>query len=186
MNPPKEFSGENFEIFFVKHKAFMIMLDKDFALVYRSLEDLHAAPEPNTGTKSVIGKELLITGGDLTAERQSELRRVLYYHLIQQFQGEAFVELNSYQTEDGFECLRLLLLKYKPIKGIKNLATLQKILKMDLSEGKWNTNFPLFRENLKKYEQQTGSTLPEDIKISTFLGNTTGKFNEYLTLNVDI
>ena len=73
VNPPKEFSGENFEIFFVKRKAFMIMLDKNFALVYRALEDLHAAPEPNAGTKSVIGKELLITGGDLDAERQSEL-----------------------------------------------------------------------------------------------------------------
>ncbi len=101
--------------------------------------------------------------------------------------GAALVKLNAYseKTTDGFELWRLLAVDFKMKDRDKARKLLRDIMAYHFDENNFEESLLFWETMIAKYERTTMIPLPDEVKISTVLGSTTGPLFEHLTLNAD-
>ena len=177
-NPPKEFSGkkEDFEEFAFKLKAYLSIMNSDYA------EDLRRIEE-NMDTEIIDAHFNDASGDPIPGLR--DRATTLQWILVALCSGAASLLLRRETSTNGFESWRRLCQKYKLPSRARAVGRLSKILKPDFSGA--NTSFEdslaAWEDEVAKYERETSTSLSDDVKFAVMMNETHGHLQEHLRLN---
>eukprot|EP00959_Pyramimonas_sp_CCMP1952_P461808 9482212-Pyramimonas_sp.AAC.1 len=128
----------------------------------------------------------VVEGQDLD-EATAALSRQLYYMLVMTTTDDAHLLLHNVEEGNGAEAWRRLCWEYEPDVRVRHGAVLHALLRREFGKdpnGDLAKEIESFERDVRRYENQSGKVLDEDVKISTLVGGMQNtKVRDHLLLN---
>eukprot|EP00971_Amphidinium_carterae_P247848 4921657-Amphidinium_carterae.1 len=113
----------------------------------------------------------------------------LYYSLALLTSDKALAVVRNVEEGNGMEAWRRLVADYEPRTGMRMGALLQQLLRFSMGIGEESDlthELDQFERDVRRYEDQSGETLSDNIKHSIICGNMKNqKLRDHLELNMD-
>ena len=175
--PPPFFTGDysQYEEWLFKLQAYLGLTDRDFDLVLQLAQ---------VATQQIEDTDTKAHRRDPTqATKAVDLSRDLHYILINICQGAAatVVRQNRYNA-NGCETLRLLHNRFSLPVGKRSAGYLTKLLEPTFNEAQFEEQFLQWEYDINRYEKDSGTALPDGIKIAILLNKTKGALQQHLQL----
>ena len=166
---------------FLFHPELDDWLDYVEQLEVEITDDHLKTTRPPTGSESLSDE---LTGERLDDwKKKTAISKRLHYRLANVTVGAAKTEVKNNLKGNCFETWRRPRTRLSLPGTDGHIGLLSMILKYDFSSQNFEEDFAAW-ENLKtKYEQQTGTTLPDSVLMSTLLNKTSGKLQTHIRLN---
>ena len=111
------------------------------------------------------------------------MSRQLKSLLITLCNGPPLTIIQSTVTENGFEIWRLLCRRYSPDPVVSQYGALGQILEPSLPEAHFQDAFLHWEADIARWERDTGTVLPDTVKIGILHNRTSGALQQHLRLN---
>ena len=125
-----------------------------------------------------------ITDTDLetAAQTQEEAAQEMKYILTSITTGGAATVCRQHQHETGYAIYRQLTQRYSIPVGTRGIGYLTKLLKPTLDPHTFDETFSTGELGLSRFEQDNGTTLPDQVKVAILLNETKGPLQQHLQL----
>ena len=117
-------------------------------------------------------------------EMVRKLSSVLQNILINLTSDSAFLTVKNNRGLIGLESWRLLVEKYTLPRAQRAMTELMRVMHPKFGETTFVSDFEKWEAHLKEYEVQSAKELDDEIKITSLISGTSGKFQEHLRLQV--
>ena len=157
LGKPEKFSGDpgSFEDWSFVFEAYMSCVDRR----YIALFDRVRFSDTPWSNRMMTGVEC-------------ELSVQLYYTLAMLLQGRALDTCQTAGLGEGFETYRRLVAEYKPRLASRFVGTLMQMLSTRFSTDV-EADLPAFEKMVRRYEQETGKTLDDQLKVGIVMNAVT-------------
>ena len=175
--PPRGFDGriEDWEDFSYKLKAYLSLQEPDFG---DCMDKIETSADPVVDEDKFFWTRLE-DGSNIVSERTMGMSRTLQYTLIMLCSGPALTIVKTAHTQNGFETWRLLSQRYAPRPMSKQYATLGHILRPSFGTN-FLDDFQNWESGIADYERDSGTILPDSVKISILQIETSGQAQQSL------
>ena len=131
-----------------------------------------------------------ITDTDLETAAQTQEEAAQWKQLAQEMKyiltsittGGAATVCRQHQHETGYEIYRQLTQRHSIPVGTRSIGYLTKLLKPTLDPHNFEETFSTWEFELSQFEQDNGTTLPDQVKVAILLNETTGPLQQHLQL----
>ena len=122
----------------------------------------------------------------LQQEEAVEMRmfsRKLHYLLANLCTGSARLLVRQNAAGNGFETWRRLSQRFSLPDATRHVSLLTKILEWKFNTQTFEQDFNAWETVKAKYEQQTGTPIPDSVLVATLMNKTSGALQQHLRLN---
>ena len=122
----------------------------------------------------------------LQQEEAVEMRmfsRKLHYLLANLCTGSARLLVHQNAAGNGFETWRRLSQRFSLPDATRHVSLLTKILEWKFNTQTFEQDFNAWETVKAKYEQQTGTPIPDSVLVATLMNKTSGALQQHLRLN---
>ena len=122
----------------------------------------------------------------LQQEEAVEMRmfsRKLHYLLANLSTGSARLLVRQNAAGNGFETWRRLSQRFSLPDATRHVSLLTKILEWKFNTQTFEQDFNAWETVKAKYEQQTGTPIPDSVLVATLMNKTSGALQQHLRLN---
>ena len=116
-------------------------------------------------------------------ERGIRMSRQLKYLLITLCNGPPLTIIQTTETDNGFEIWRLLCRRYSPDPVVTQHGALAHILEPSLPEAHVQDAFGHWESDIARWERDTGTVLPDNVKLGILHNRASGALQQHLRLN---
>ena len=172
---PPTYNGNysTFEEWKYKFKAYMGIQDNIYP-------DLLARAE--RATTVLTDAELIAAAGTPEeAERWIQLANNLKYILISTTSAAAATVCRQHQAAMGLEVYRQLCQRFSIPLGTRSIGYLTKLLKPTFNHNNFEEPFSTLEFEVDRYERDNNTQLPDKVKISVLMNETTGLLQQHYT-----
>ena len=173
---PKTFSGEpsDWEDWSWNFKSYLAIFQQDAV-------DFLARSE--TSNTEIVDAHFTSA---LPAEEAAEMRmfsRKLHYLLANLCTGSARLLVRQNEAGNGFETWRRLSQRFSLPDATRHVSLLTRILEWKFNTQTFEQDFNAWETVKAKYEQQTGTPIPDSVLVATLMNKTSGALQQHLRLN---
>ena len=111
------------------------------------------------------------------------LSRKLHYLLANLCTGSARLLVRQNAAGNGFETWRRLSQRFSLPDATRHVSLLTKILEWKFNTQTFEQDFNAWETVKAKYEQQTGTPIPDSVLVATLMNKTSGALQQHLRLN---
>ena len=171
---PKTFSGEpsDWEDWSWNFKSYLAIFQQD---------DFLARSE--TSNTEIVDAHFTSA---LPAEEAAAMRmfsRKLHYLLANLCTGSARLLVRQNEAGNGFETWRRLSQRFSLPDATRHVSLLTRILEWKFNTQTFEQDFNAWETVKAKYEQQTGTPIPDSVLVATLMNKTSGALQQHLRLN---
>ena len=173
---PKTFSGEpsDWEDRSWNFKSYLAIFQQD------SVDSLVRSETSNT---EIVDAQFTSA---LPAEEAAAMRmisRKLHYLLANLCTGSARLLVRQNEAVNGFETWRRLSQRFSLPDATRHVSLLTRILEWKFNTQTFEQDFNAWETVKAKYEQQTGTPIPDSVLVATLMNKTSGALQQHLRLN---
>ena len=173
---PKSFNGEpsDWEDWSWNFKSYLAIFQQD------SVDFLARSETSNT---EIVDAHFTSA---LPAEEAAAMRmfsRKLHYLLANLCTGSARLLVRQNEAGNGFETWRRLSQRFSLPDATRHVSLLTRILEWKFNTQTFEQDFNAWETVKAKYEQQTGTPIPDSVLVATLMNKTSGALQQHLRLN---
>ena len=173
---PKSFNGEpsDWEDWSWNFKSYLAIFQPD------SVDFLARSETSNT---EILDAHFT---GALPADEAANMRmfsRKLHYLLANLCTGSARLLVRQNDAGNGFETWRRLSQRFSLPDATRHVSLLTRILEWKFNTQTFEQDFNAWETVKAKYEQQTGTPIPDSVLVATLMNKTSGALQQHLRLN---
>ena len=124
--------------------------------------------------------------GALPQDEAANMRmfsRKLHYLLANLCTGSARLLVRQNEAGNGFETWRRLSQRFSLPDATRHVSLLTRILEWKFNTQTFEQDFNAWETVKAKYEQQTGTPIPDSVLVATLMNKTSGALQQHLRLN---
>ena len=173
---PKSFNGEpsDWEDWSWNFKSYLAIFQPD------SVDFLARSETSNT---EILDAHFT---GALPPDEAANMRmfsRKLHYLLANLCTGSARLLVRQNEAGNGFETWRRLSQRFSLPDATRHVSLLTRILEWKFNTQTFEQDFNAWETVKAKYEQQTGTPIPDSVLVATLMNKTSGALQQHLRLN---